>query len=144
MTRNPCLQLVSLQNQANNSFNLFKDDEIDLTATFQWNGNDVIHITLHLTNIGSARIFRFCALTRCNPSPYPSIPDYVLIHLSTDGDKDDDVITATPAEFDIIDLSKGNQQWFFFKVSDTCTGSYNCEFEGGIPKTKDGTIIISI
>lgn len=139
------IQLRSLKFQETESFYLFNDAEIDLTSKFHWDSNNVVQIDLHLTNNkDSERKFKICSLQRCK-NIYESIPDYVLIHLSTHTDEDESSKIVTKDDIDTIELSVGKEQHFLFKISDLdCQESYNMEFAEGIPQTKDGSIIVSI
>ncbi len=145
MPTRPVKQVRSLKIGSPNWFVLFNDSEVILKAKFSWDAND--HITavdMELTNLASSPIqYEICKLQRCL-NTYPSSPDYLVIHISTQGGQ----IVSTdshqfnpPVKFD----TTGDKFTFIFKESNLAcdsSGNYNCQFPGGTPDTKDGAIII--
>jgi hypothetical protein len=136
------IQRVEVTQGSTSMFNFFNDVDLDLDAQFSWDSSNekVTSIVFSLANLRATK-FKICKLTRCNVAG----KDYIVIHLSMAGVQNQFTYTASTAEISPLSLKKNESMPFFFKVYPTdCGLTYDCNLEGGTPKTKDGTIIVSI
>ncbi|WP_106792345.1 hypothetical protein [Aquimarina sp. Aq78] len=125
---------------------LFNDKEIDLQAQFLWHDENIKHIDFFLNNL-TKKLFKICKITRCVNTDF-EYKDYVLIHMSKLGD--DIIPPKFPADenhFGKLTLRPKDKITFLFKVyGERCEviERFNCTLPEPTPKTKDGSIIVSI
>ncbi|MFC4633182.1 hypothetical protein ACFO3O_04650 [Dokdonia ponticola] len=146
MPRQPIRQERTLNSKETKEFILYNDFEIKLYAIFKWDAvSNIESVDLKLINLPTSLIkYEICHIQRCI-NEYPSTPDYLVIHISTRGTQ-----IKSEKSFNFQNKVKfnqsGDQFLFLFKESNLiCTtppGNYNCQFSGGTPDSKDGTIII--
>ncbi len=127
---------------------MFFDKEIILEGEIEWDTNFRIQkIILKLENRGK-NSYKICYASRCVDN-YECFPDYVLMQLSRSENGAFEKYSEFPLDLsgNEIDFTKSYKRGgpeFLFNVtnSERCLNGYTCFFNDGIPRTKDGTIIV--
>ena len=131
------------------TFTFFKDTDLEITAKIYWKSNKVDYI--ELTPDSSSGInYEIIHINEC---PHrSSSPRFYMVHIYAHANaKDKETFTATASNhLKHIDLSSANDTALFrFSVSPAIVdpndpGFSPCAFYEPDPKTKDGSIIVSI
>jgi len=122
---------------------LFIDLSLALKLKLQWTGDTINQATLSLFNFYSNTTYKICGVTKCAADEEYNHPHF-LIHLGLNGTTFKSEFTATSNQLGALNLPKGAEAHFLFKIHDACPKTLNCGFDNIKPLSKDGSIIICI
>ncbi len=150
---------LRIWNPSNTTEQIFySDDDIKIDAKFSWNPanpNEVTEINFKLTNLDKKK-YELCKVGRKVPNNTDftdnarkcyngEIGDFYFIYLNENPTANPNLeLKVTIGKKEVLNLEKGNFVPILFKVNDKCPTPPNCNLDDGSPKTKDGTIIVSI